>query len=175
MALAVIVFITLWNIRLHGPRDWQWVYPQKARPVTLAVGLHQFWNLFAPYPSREDGWFVIPAKLADGTEVDLFRDAAPVSWDPPEDRRGEFSSVRHFQHMINLWKRRYKQYREPWARYMCRTWKQRLGPERQPERIDLVYMLEKTPEPGKEGKVAKRRIWRQNCIAKKKKKKKDAG
>src|SRR5207244_11653181 len=35
------------------------------------LSLDQRWDMFSPDPARADGWTVIPAKLTDGTMIDL--------------------------------------------------------------------------------------------------------
>jgi len=38
-------------------------------PSFSLLRVDQRWDMFAPYPSKEDGWFVIPASLSDGSEL----------------------------------------------------------------------------------------------------------
>ena len=50
----------------------------------------QQWSMFAPYPSRSSGWYVVVGTLNDGTQVDLYRHVvlgeklAQVSWERPD-------------------------------------------------------------------------------------------
>jgi hypothetical protein len=40
--------------------------------IGWALGLNQRWDMFAPSPVRNSGWYVIPGVLTDGSKVDVF-------------------------------------------------------------------------------------------------------
>jgi hypothetical protein len=68
---VALAYITWWNVGT--------VYPWARMPAPLAlVGttlwINQRFDMFAPIVPRDSGWFVFPAVLADGTEIDLFRE-----------------------------------------------------------------------------------------------------
>ena len=48
---------------LGVPRSWLW--------FGELLSLHQSWDLFAPAPNREDGWFVLPAQMVTGELRDV--------------------------------------------------------------------------------------------------------
>lgn len=53
--------------------------PGYPRPLMMLLGLNQKWDMFAPRPVVEDGWYVIDGTLRNGRHVDLFRNGAEVS------------------------------------------------------------------------------------------------
>src|SRR5687768_15665705 len=54
----------------------------KTHHLSSMLRQDQHWSLFAPAPSSNAGWLVIPATLANGSQIDLFRNK-PVSYDNP--------------------------------------------------------------------------------------------
>ena len=98
LLLAICVWIALWNLQsycgprarfgeelaavlgaLGVPRSWLW--------FGELLSLHQSWDLFAPAPNREDGWFVLPAQMVTGElrglrrqTLDFARPPLPSAW-----------------------------------------------------------------------------------------------
>lgn len=86
LAIFFLTYVFLWNTRtLNIP-----ILPPELEGIGQLTRVDQYWNMFAPYPLRSDGWFVIPAKLRNGKEVDLFTDGVSVSWERP---KGNLSSL----------------------------------------------------------------------------------
>lgn len=87
----LILLTLLWNLAGMGAFGLR--FPSELRSSWFAIGLDQRWEMFSR-PIREAAWFGIPAKRADGTDVDLFSgEAAPrltrpqlISADFPDDR-----------------------------------------------------------------------------------------
>jgi len=73
--------ITAWNVAsLRGGDYEQWM---KDHDITQNIlHINQRWRMYAPQPYGEHGWLVIPTKLVDGTEIDLFT-GKPLSWAKP--------------------------------------------------------------------------------------------
>lgn len=75
--------------------------PPKFNALSSLVRIDQYWNMFAPYPIREGGWFLIPAKLRNGQEIDLYNEK-PISWEVPELCSACYKNDRWRSHMLNL-------------------------------------------------------------------------
>lgn len=110
--------------------------------------LDQRWNLFAPYPYRHDGWIVIAATQKDGTQVDLFRNGAPLSFERPDVIYDIYPRPRWRRYFLSLWPDGGTSFRVPYAEYLCRTWNEGRSGDDVIEYIDVTYMLEWTPPPG---------------------------
>ena len=62
-----------------------WHIPKEIMMMHNMLRLDQFWNMFAPYPLKYDGWHVMRGKLRDGTVVDLLSgDEREPGWEKPE-------------------------------------------------------------------------------------------
>ena len=80
VALGAVVTFT-WLVWSVFPTTKQWLPPPVLQPlqdglihpVALATRLDQNWKMFSPKPPSDDGHWVFPATLRDGSVVDLFR------------------------------------------------------------------------------------------------------
>ncbi len=72
-ALLFLAFVLIWNLNSISPEIFP--IPKIVRATNLILRLDQKWSMFAPYPLMDDGWYVIPGKLKNGTEIDLFQNA----------------------------------------------------------------------------------------------------
>lgn len=70
-----------------------------AIPAEL-LGVEQRWTMFAPSPSRQDGWFVLEARTAAGS-TDLLT-GRPVSWSMPASFRAGIRTTRELVYMRRL-------------------------------------------------------------------------
>lgn len=96
--------------------------PEGAKALARFAGLDQKWTLFAPHPPRETGWLAIPARLSDGTEVDLFTGEA-VSGAKPALSEHRFSNQRWGRLAGRIMREpSLAPYRAEFARYLCEEW-----------------------------------------------------
>ncbi len=118
IAIVALAVVVLWNITtLRSPAT-----PVLAR-LAQTFRLDQRWDLLAPRPYQDDGWYLIPA-LRHGEEVDLFRDGAPVKWNKPPETE-VFRQATSYHSQVFLAKLRDdagRAYRPMYARYLCRNW-----------------------------------------------------
>jgi hypothetical protein len=71
-----------------------------ARPAEL-FGTQQSWTMFAPAPTRLDGWFVVAARGVDGEVIDRLT-GRRVEWSPPKDFREGIRTTRELVYMRRL-------------------------------------------------------------------------
>ena len=91
-------------------------------PLSL-LRVDQLWDMFAPFPSKEDGWFVIPAELADGRQVDLLHpERAAVSYDKPRRVEQEWPDMRWHKYLERMWSAQFASSRLYYGRFLCRSW-----------------------------------------------------
>jgi hypothetical protein len=97
------------------------------------------WDMFAPSPRTNDGWFVAPGELASGRTVDVYA-GTPLSWDRPPDLASNYPSHRWFVYMLELPGRGSGPLRAAFADYLCRRWN--ANEESTLRQVRLVYVLE---------------------------------
>jgi len=160
VALCLIcVFIwnqsVLFNVRFQGPEIF--------RRMCLLLRLDQGWNMFAPEPMTEDGWYVIPGKRRDGTEIDLLT-GKPVRWEKPAVVADQYPNERWRKYLMNICGRAFEPYRPYFGQYLCRTWNDSHPPQEQIMSVDIGFVMEKTL-PNYEVEAPKTFIlWRSVCI-----------
>lgn len=146
VGVAYLLYIFVWQmspfvgLQRYLPAVWE--VPAKV------LRIDQRWNLFAPYPFKTDGWYVIPGTLVSGERVDLFQKGAPVSFEKPESVYRHYPSMRWRKYtyetrlQANAWLRAYH------AAYLCRSWNVTHTGNEQLESLEIVYMRETTPPLG---------------------------
>jgi hypothetical protein len=165
--------------------------PAPMRTVGHLLRLDQKWNMFAPYPLKDDGWFRMPGKLVNGTEVDLWTGEEP-DWATAEERAGwtkekeapnpeqaeayrlsrrkptlasaEFKNQRWQKYMRNIWSKEYKSMRVYLGKDICRKWNDSHAGAEKLRSFKIVYMKETTPPPGGTTEVVPVQIWSHDCF-----------
>lgn len=143
IAGVALVYVAVVNIAGLPSRPLGSWAPDRWRFLATGLGLGQKWNMFEVVPSKP-GWYVAAARLNDGSEIDLLREGAPVDWVRPTFPAGIYPNFRWrkiFREMAYEDELGYHAFREPIARYLCRDWNRRNGPDRQVVKLDLVYCM----------------------------------
>jgi hypothetical protein len=120
--------------------------------VATLFWLYQDWNMFAPSPGRVDGWLMVPAKLANGAEVDLLTGQPPAD-DPPPRNRPLYANAREMGHMRRLWSKHTRvqgdALLDAFAKCLTRRWNLSRAPAERVASLKVVAMLETSPRPGR--------------------------
>lgn len=112
---GLLVFVLVWNAASLG-------YATMPDGVTaVAEPTDRRWDMFAPNPRTNDGWFVAPAELESGGTVDAWS-GGPVSWDRPPELARTFPSHRWFVYLLDLPGPGNDPLRQGFAEYLCRRW-----------------------------------------------------
>ena len=155
LAAGVLLYVFFWNVatslpgaRLPAPIAWP----------AEQLRLGQRWAMFSS-PPRDDGWWVMPARLRDGSEVDLHGGASPVVWDKPADVAATFASPRIWKWLTFAWGPEHRPLIASYAAWLRRDWNERHGAGREVIAQAVHYMLEETGPPGEEPARAKLTIY----------------
>ncbi|HET8880539.1 MAG TPA: HTTM domain-containing protein [Solimonas sp.] len=162
VAGVFVVLVFVWNlhtIRLLPARSYH-----AMTPLFRVLRIDQLWNMFAPYPLKEDGWWVFPARLADGSEIDLLHPqrGAP-DYGKPENYATEQENIRWLTYRGRLWQKQYAAHRRWYGKYLCRQWNAGHHGHERLMSFQMIYMLERTPPPGETPQVEQVVTWRQDC------------
>jgi hypothetical protein len=159
LALALLVYMVAWN--LSNLPYWPLKLSERARSLGYWTGLYQTWELFAPFPVKDDGWYVIPGSLSDGRRVDLFRGGAEIDWRKPRYVALTFRN--------NRWRKYFEQLRRrellgpAYAAYLCREWNRRHEPSEFLESLEIFYVLEWTRPHFERAEPRRMRLLRYPC------------
>jgi hypothetical protein len=136
-----LIYIVLWNVRTINFARFSTVFPAQVNVIGEVLRIDQQWNLFAPYPSLEHGWYVLDAHLRDGEEVDL-RTGRGVSWERPGLISATYVNERWRKYLMNLWSGQYAAYRPGYAKYLQRNWDESHPANRRLVKLDIYFVLE---------------------------------
>jgi len=140
--LFLLVYVFFWNLATLPNTGIK--FSERARSIGYVLRLDQTWNMFAPYPLKDDGWYVIPGRLKDGEVVDLNNDGARVTLDRPLSISQTYKNYRWRKYLDNLLSESIRSYRVYYAEYLCRAWNVRHNGSEILEELDIIYMLEWT-------------------------------
>ncbi len=158
----LIIYVIIWNINSIPKTK---VMPKSMEWLGSLTRLDQQFNMFAPTPLMEDGWYVFPGKLRDGTEVDVFSGKSPVSYEKPKFVAYTYKNQRWQKYLMNLWNSDFTKYRLGYGQYLCREWNANHKEDKQLMNYEITFMLEKTPPMGKTpAAVVPRVIWNHKCF-----------
>jgi hypothetical protein len=164
LALAASV-LDAWNWNVATSyRVSGWSLPVWMEASIQSTQLLQDWRLFAPNPTRDDGWWVIEGITETGRSIDPFT-GKPVDFSKPADIPALFDP---------LWRKAFERYTDPtWQE--SRAWFGRyitLQNHRRHEHGDRLakfrfyFMKETTQPPGtpKPWDVTPVLVWEQDCF-----------
>jgi len=132
-------------------------------PAFRMLRLDQIWNMFAPYPSRLDGWAVYPGTLEDGSAVDVLRPGRPLSWERPRDLSQVHENIMWHTYRWRILDRPFAQHRANYAKYLCRDWNWKARPGKRLFTFDMVYLQEISLPPGQTPELRRFVAWRHDC------------
>lgn len=160
LAALTLLYVCWWNLGSVYPKTLG--VPGVWRAPARAVRLDQYWDMFAPEPLKDDGWFVAVGTRRDGVENDAIR-GGPVSWAKPWDVANSYRNERWRKYMRNLWNRKYASLRDPYLGWICRTWNANAAKHAQLLEIELFYVLEQTPPPGQRARTERVPLRERSC------------
>ncbi len=141
LVAAALVYVTWWNVctvtnKVRMPAD--------VAVVGDVLRLDQTWNMFAPGPRHDGGWWVLVGQRADGGEAFLLPEAAHVGWERPSWPADVYASHRWRLYMWQLWFRARSAYRPYLARYLCDRSRDNRERDDDLRRVSIYYMREQT-------------------------------
>ena len=157
---ACMVLVLLCNLASFRPLPF--LIPQKLQWITPMLRLEQRWDMFAA-PLTAGGWFVIPARLTSGAEVDLATMKPAVSWDEPPLVADTYANARWKKYFMNISIPPYSQHRLLFGRYLCRAWNE-THPGAQSLEAFKIYFMRQAVEPWRKPYPAqKQMLWQHEC------------
>ncbi len=147
---ALFVYILLFNAwfiesasTAPEQRRFAWFDGVAKRPAHL-LGLEQQWNMFAPHPILDDGWFLAVATQRDGKQIDLLTGGQPVSWAKPRAVPIAVRGHRWTSYLAHLPREEYAGLRNHFVDYLTGAWNAQHQGERGVDDVQLFFMHERT-------------------------------
>ena len=168
LAFFFLLYVYFWNFTTVSELKM----PESLVPLGYSLGITQTWNMFAPYPTLEDGWLVIPGTLRGGEQVDLMgvtRDdftLRQVSWEKPQYVSSTVKNEAWRKYLFDrIWNKQYSGQRVHLARYICREWNARHKGTEELMTFQIIYMLEETLPDYQTSTPQKNVLWDHDCNA----------
>ena len=158
-AAFFLIYVFGWNLRALDFARYQPYFQTRWNWIGESLRLDQVWSMFAPFPLKEDGWFLMPATLADGHKVNLIDDGKPVVWTEPVNLSRTFRDAQWQKYMLNLWSAENDPHRGHYVNYMVRQWNQNHPPQQQVKSLQLIYMQQNNLEGFRKDKVKTVVLW----------------
>ena len=160
---AVFLFsLATWN-NLDSLQTRYVRIPAPAASLVRLLYLDQRWDMFAPYPIRNDGWFVIDAEFRDGSSLDLWSQR-PATREKPAVVSATFPSTAWRKIMVHAWDEANPRILLPLARFFCRKFSEANGWPSDVARLRITFLKETTPPPGQPFQLPEERtLWAQDC------------
>jgi hypothetical protein len=160
LALAALGLVLFSNVSTLFPST---PYPALLGGPLRVSGLYQRWKMFAPNPSKRDGWMLAVGQRADGAEEDLLN-GGPVSWDKPAEVSSYYPSWRWANYMRAVTHRR-PPVRQAFARWLCRRESAHREGGARITSVTLHYLMETDPAPGKPPQIHRVQTWEEACAS----------
>ena len=158
-AACFLIYIFAWNLRSLDFNRYEPYFKSQWNWVGDSLRLDQVWAMFAPYPLREDGWMMLPAKLADGQKVDLMTGGKPVVWSEPVNLARTFRDAQWQKYLMNLWSLENAPHRGYYITYVVNRWNQSHAPAQKVSSAQLIYQRQTNMDGFRKDKIKTIVLW----------------
>jgi hypothetical protein len=162
-AVFFTVLIFAWNV--EGITQSQ--YFRLGSPwnkIVFSLQLNQQWNMFAPSPMRDDGWWVAEGNLNDGSHWDILNDAV-VNFRKKENVQDTYPSSQWRKFFVNLNSDNDQTVKLWFGKYLCRVWNESHNGNRTLNNYTLYFVRERTPPQGEQLPVpVEQTVWNHHCF-----------
>ena len=156
-----LFYVFCWNLRIVDRPTYVHILPKEWNWIGWLTRTDQSWGMFAPFPLKQDGWYIAVARLRDGRQVDLLRGGNPVDWNKPEHLSSTYEDALWRKYQMSLWDVSNAVHRRYYALYLIRRWN--VEHSAQPiSSLQLVFMREDTLPDYRTAQPRKVVIWQKN-------------
>jgi hypothetical protein len=167
-----LAYVVMWNVGVI--RDPNYEAPAAVAWLGKSLFLQQDWRMFATVSTRT-GRIVVPGRLRNGTEIDLFSLGGPV---PATYQAGESVVSERLAHRARdqrwlnftnkmAFEKRGQDQLLMYGRYLCRNWNSRHTGGEQLETLEIFFLSRPVtaayPTPGGTG-YQKQQLWTHWCF-----------
>lgn len=164
VALFFFIYALAWNIRTLDFNYYVKYFPRHYNWLGQIVRIDQYWNMFAPYPLRDDGWYVIDGKLIDGQSFDVFNSKKSVSFDKPNLVSKIYPGQRWRKYMMNLWFKKNSKHRLYYGKYLCKSFTRKYPDLPTLQSFKLYFVKEYTGQNYQFGPPENILLWDHKCF-----------
>lgn len=159
IATFLLVYVFAWNLRSLDYNRYEPYFQARWNWIGDVLRLDQVWAMFAPFPLKEDGWMMLPAKLSNGQKVDLISGGQPVVWMEPPNLSRTFRDSQWQKYILNLWSAEYAPHRGYYISYMVNQWNQNHAPDQKVMSAQLIYQQQNNRDDFSKDKIKTVVLW----------------
>ncbi|WP_244605252.1 HTTM domain-containing protein [Halorussus halobius] len=131
---GLLALVLLWNAATLG-------YAGMPDAVSETVDPEDYrWDMFAPEPRSDDGWYVVVGNLTTGETRDPLR-GGELRWDRPPNVAATYPDVRWYKYLVELQRGQADRLGPAFGDYLCREWNADHGT--QLENLTAYYVEER--------------------------------
>ena len=142
-----------------------------ATPVRQLFRADQLWNMFAPYPQKNDGWFLMMGLTTSGQLVDVLQRSLvqPTGEKPAQFVPDQAKNYRWRKYLTRIKRSRYRDELGRFAAAACDQWNADAGQKDSLswpvlEAFNIYNIKERTPPMGEAAVLVPQVLWREHCI-----------
>lgn len=164
-AFGVFFILLTFGWNLEGAQILPWFdIKRPLNEVVFFLQWNQQWNMFAPKPMRNDGWWIVEAHLSDGRTWDILHDKT-FSEARPENIADTYPSTQWRKFLTNLYSEHDETYLLWFGKFLCRKWNTDAHKTQEVMNYKLIFMRELTaPEGQVSNPIQKQVIWNHKCF-----------
>lgn len=159
--VILLVYAGYWNLttidsndRLEIPNGMNW--------IARLFRIDQKWNMFAPHPATNDGWFIVEGVTENGHKVDLLNNSKNSVYEKPGNYKDQFRNYRWRKYMRNMLIKKNEKYYPYFGDYLCRK-RELYNSDNRLVSVELHYMMEKSLPGYKTEDIRQQFIFRHKC------------
>lgn len=162
LATFFLICVFLWN--LSSVEKINFKIPEHIKKISFLLGIEQGWVMFGPKTIKEDFWYIYPATLKNGKQIDLFAYGEEVSFEKPKYLLSAmYRNHRWRTYIRNLWVENNLLY-PSYAQYLCNIWNQTHSIEEKVKTIDFYYAREDISQEGQIKKPVVGLMYQYSCL-----------
>lgn len=141
-AAVCLLAVVAWNV-VDARLAPGLVMPPPLRWLAITLAFDQRWAMFAS-ALKDDGWYIMPGRLADGRLVDVFSGRSYVTYAKPASVAETYKNQRWQKYLMNLYGANNRDHRLHYGRYLCRQWNSQHQGNEQLMSFDIEFVREYT-------------------------------
>lgn len=163
LSVFFICYVYAWNsgdmgYPIYVPRSWSF--------IASTLRIDQAWDMFSPYPMKNDGWIIIPGKLKNGRELDMLNGKRPVTYEKPPYFPALYGTHHWEKYTRNILQKSNEEHLLYWGKYICRMWNNKHEGDEQLSTFQIIYMRETTLPDYQKAEIVQDLMWSHNCFLK---------
>ena len=163
--VAALMFYVVTSFNIHGLPQVKQSTPAHVLQLAKTTRLDQRWDMFAPYPLTSSVYVLIPGKLRDGSEVNLYpKTSDDADWQRPDRYYSLYDGYRWRKYIGRVDNHSNNAVRMAFGSYLCKSWnEQARAVNTQLATFEIHFVKHRTNTENLPKVESRHRAWRHWC------------